>query len=179
MRLRATANPTTTPVTLAEAKADLQVIQSSDDGKIQAAVDAAVSHLSGVNGTLGRALAKQTFELTLDRFPCSRLSLPLPPLASVESVKYVDTANVLQTLAPSAYVVDTQSEPGGLLPVAGWPATAPTWGAVTIAFTAGYDTTPAAIKAAALLLVRDLYDDEPGRYDAAIDRLVFPFKVFA
>lgn len=177
MRLRATANPTTTPVTLAEAKADLYVIHALDDARIQIALDAAHAHLGGIDGTTGRAIAKQAFETALDAFPVGALALPLPPLVSVESVTYVDLAGVTQTLAPAGYTVDVTAEPGAVSPVSTWPQTKDVRNAVRVQFTAGYDTAPSALRAAILLMVRDLYNNEPGKHDATIDRLVFPLRM--
>jgi uncharacterized phiE125 gp8 family phage protein len=93
----------------------------------------------------GRALITQTWELTLDRFPCgtvgygaswvrtTQIQLPKPPIQSVTSVKYIDTDGVLQTLASTEYTVDTTSMRGRIVPAWGkvWPSTRDVINAVT------------------------------------------------
>ena len=85
------AAPSVTPVSLTEAKAHLNVIGSTDDAIVQIYLDAAVSHLDGAEGTLGRCLVTQTWDYTIDAFPLV-ITVPLPDMASVSSISYVDTA---------------------------------------------------------------------------------------
>jgi hypothetical protein len=68
------------------------------------------------------------------------IQIPLPPLQSITSIKYLDTAGVEQTLAASAYRVDAVSSPGRVTPAYGysWPDTYPVSNAVVIRFIAGY-----------------------------------------
>lgn len=87
----------------------------------------------------------------LDRFPPWEISVPKPTLQSVTSITYVDTDGATQTLPPSAYLVDSKSEPGRITPAYGlvWPTTRWQTGAVTIRFVAGYAdsaSVPACIK---------------------------------
>ncbi len=73
---------------------------------------------------MGRGLLTQTWKLTLSRFE-DVIWLPMAaPLQSVTTVKYYDTAGVLQTLASTVYTVDTVSRPGRLVraPVQSWPS---------------------------------------------------------
>ena len=160
MALKPITAPAALAVTLAEAKAHLHVDASEDDAWITANITAAVSD---AEHRLGRALVNQTWELTLDAFPPA-IELPNPPLASVTSVKYIDTAGIEQTLAGSAYTVDTDNEPGMLIPAYGtsWPATRATSNAVRVRYVVGYGidgtTVPASIKAWILLRVGALYE---------------------
>ncbi len=73
--------------------------------------------------------------------------LPRPPLQSVASLKYIDTNGVLQTLDPALYVVDTNGEPGRIVPAYNtfWPSTRPIANAVQINFIAGYGAAPASV----------------------------------
>lgn len=186
MALRSFAAPAETPVTLAEAKAHLRVIDSADDAMIQIYLDAAVSNLDGRQGLLGRAIVTQTWELVYDEFPCGPIELPLGPLQSVTSVKYFDTAGIEQTLAPAAYSVDAASDPGWLAPTADWPATFDMVNAVVIRYVAGYGlaaAVPAAIKAGILLMIGDMYENREAaivgvsRVDnPTVDRLLFPYR---
>lgn len=88
----------------------------------------------------GRALVTQQWRLTLDRFPAGEIELPLPPLVSIETITYRDTAGVEQTLDPAAYAVYTSALFGRVAPAYGtaWPATRDVRDAVAIDFTAGY-----------------------------------------
>ena len=70
---------------------------------ITSLVTAITAHLDGADGILGRALAPQTWELVEPAFPAKAISLPLPPLIAVESVKYLDQAREEQTVAPDKY----------------------------------------------------------------------------
>lgn len=154
---RATA-PAEEPVTSAEAKAHLRVTHTDDDTAIAAMIVAAREHLDGNDGTLGRALVTQTWDLSLDSFP-SEIVLPLPPLQSVTSVTYVDTNGDTQTLATSGYEVDVA---GGRIRAtdAGWPDTDDCYNAVTVRFVCGYglaDDVPQAIKHAMLLMIGGMY----------------------
>jgi hypothetical protein len=90
--------------------------------------------------------------------------LPRAPLVSIDSVQYLDTTNILQTLNLSQYVVTTGS-PGRMAPIFGaiWPVTLPQIGAVQIQFTAGYSAdasaVPANVVAAIKLVLGLLYEN--------------------
>lgn len=177
MRLTPVTVVTDLPFSLADAKAELRVTHAHDDAKIQAYVDAALSRLSGRYGVLGRILGTQTWDYAIDRFPDGAIALPFPPLQSVVSVTYVDSASATQTLAASAYRVNAADDPGRITPVTSWPATASVPGAVTVRFVAGYGANvPASLKVALRLIVRDLYD-ETHECDEAISRLAFTHMV--
>lgn len=92
--------PALRPVSLAEAKAHLRVDFSDDDTLISALIDAATAHIDGYTGILARALVTQTWRQDFCDWPGDRvLRLPLAPVASVESVKYFDAANVETTVS--------------------------------------------------------------------------------
>lgn len=159
MALRIILPPATTPVSLVEAKAHLNVDHTDDDTLITAMIESATAHCDGPTGFLGRAIVEQTWELVLDEFPANEIKIPLPPLIAVQSVKYDDTAGVEQTVNVTDYTVDDVTEPGWVLPEASglWPATFDGINAVRIRFRAGYTTIPADIKAAILLYIGSLY----------------------
>lgn len=89
----------------------------------------------------GRALVTQTWEATFDSFS-DALELAMPPVQSVASLSYYDTTGSLQVLAPSAYVLDTRTLPGYVVPAYGtsWPVTQARVNAVTVRFVCGYGT---------------------------------------
>lgn len=187
MRLRLIAAPTVKPVTTAEARTHVEAYGTAHDAKLSAMIDAAIGHMDGNTGILGRALIEQEWEASLDAFPTGTICLPLPPLRSVPSVKYTDTTGVEQTLAPAAYVVDL-SEPGTITPAFGmnWPATRSERNAVRIRFRAGYGTAatdvPQGLRSAILLHVGALFENREREgaqvfENHAYDDLVFPFLI--
>ena len=93
-----------------------------------------------------RALITQQWRLTLDSFD-DALRLANPPTISVESVRYYDINNVLQTLDPADYMVDAVTEPGYVVPATGkaWPETYDRINAVTVDYTVGYGPTAATV----------------------------------
>lgn len=117
--------PTESPVSLAEAKDHLGFAAASTahDNKIQGYLDAAVECC--------RNWQERTYNETLLEFafPCWRYYMPLPratPLQSVESVIWKDQDGVATTLDASTYIVDTDSQPGGIVLAYGqsWPSSA-------------------------------------------------------
>lgn len=163
MWLNQTSAPAATPVSLTEAKAHLRVLHSSDDTYITALIAAATGMLDGRSGILGRALVTQSWEFRLDSFPhCSKVELPLAPLVSVASVKYIDEAGAEQTMSSSLYVVDTATFKGQvrLAYNENWPETRCEEHAVRIVFTAGFGAAaavPMPIKQAMLLMIGHWY----------------------
>lgn len=116
--------------------------------------------------------------------------IPLSPLASVDSIQYVDMAGNLQTLAASDYKVDADSEPPRVLPGYGkaWPSTRQEINAVKLTFTVGYgDKTkvPDGIKAAIKMYCKAHYEatfddgaqNEYERRMRAVDALLTPYRV--
>jgi uncharacterized phiE125 gp8 family phage protein len=86
----------------------------------------------------------------------------VPPLQSVESIKYIDTDGVQQTLAPTTYKVDCASTMGRIAPAYGtsWPVTRNEISAVEVSFTSGYGTpakVPRGIKNWMLIRIATLY----------------------
>jgi uncharacterized phiE125 gp8 family phage protein len=123
---------------------------------VEALIAAATAHIDGPEGWLGRCIGVQTLEARLDNFDCGSIRLPYPPVIDVVSVGYVDAAGVVQTVDPAGYELA-----GALVPVfdAAWPTPRLQREAVRIRYRAGYETTPAPIKAAILLMVQDLFSN--------------------
>jgi uncharacterized phiE125 gp8 family phage protein len=170
---------TTEPVTLAEARLALRLTDddpTDEDSLITAWITAAreiAEHYTG------RALAAQTLEAALDAFPCSAdrawrlafphgdfIDLPRPPVASITSVKYTDTAGVEQTISSSAYALSPYGLSNRIAPTYGnyWPSTQRIPDAVRIRYVTGYGasgqpaggefvTVPKSVKSAILLMV--------------------------
>jgi uncharacterized phiE125 gp8 family phage protein len=174
MGIKRITAPAVSPLTLQQVKDHLRVDNSDTDSIIQLYLDAATSYVDGEFGYLGRALVTQTWELTIDAFPCHEIRLPLPPTQSVTSIKYDDADGNEQTLVASTdYYVDTSSEPSWIVPaLSGWPASGAVFegiSAVRVRFVAGFDPTtdsppdlranvPTAIKQAMLLLIGQFHE---------------------
>jgi uncharacterized phiE125 gp8 family phage protein len=89
--------------------------------------------------------------LSFDCFPCHRIKLPLPPLISVDEIKYVAPDGASVTIDAADYRVVIEDDPGYVEPIFGktWPATRAIGGAVSITYKAGYgapDKVPEIIK---------------------------------
>lgn len=124
-----------------------------------------------LEGELARAFLTQTWVLKLYVFPTCEIRLPRPPLTSVSSISYLDTAGSPVTLAVDQYTADTSPEPGRILKPYGvtWPATRAIDNAVTITYVTGHATAgavPAAIKTMIKLFAAELYENrERGQAD--------------
>lgn len=139
MTIRVTTAPPYYPLSRDEAKVFCRVDDgdTSQDAVIDMLIAALTDH---AENKTGRSFVQRSYELLLDCFPWYQINIPQPPLLTIDSVKYYDSANVLQTLSPSLYAVDIYHEPGRLQPAYGeaWPVTYGVMNAVQIAFTAGY-----------------------------------------
>lgn len=132
--------PTKAPVSVAQAKDQARYTLDDQDSIFERLVASVTAQLDGRDGWLGRAIMPQTWKLYLDGFPCRQIQLPFPPLQSVTSIVYVDTAGASQTLSSSLYEVVTAAEPGLVQPIYGgsWPSARVHKNAVTITYVAGY-----------------------------------------
>jgi uncharacterized phiE125 gp8 family phage protein len=155
--------PAEEPVSLAEAKAHLRVDHDAEDTLISMLIGAAREY---VEQGAARALMPQTWRLSLESLPGGRcpIELPLPPLRSVESITYQDDDGAEQTLDDALYLVDTDDEPGKVLPVydGEWPDGRCDVNAVKVTYIAGYedaDHVPKRAKQAILLLVGHWFEN--------------------
>lgn len=160
--LRRVSGPDVEPVTLAETKLHLRVDVDDDDDYITALISVAREMVEQVTR---RALVSQDWQVTFDTWPASPLTLPYPPLQSVQ-IDYTDSAGATHTLSSSVYGVDGESEPGRVYLRSGqsWSgATLAELGAVQMTFTAGYGDAgvdvPGPLRQALLLLVGHLYEN--------------------
>lgn len=151
-----TAAPAAEPLTLASAKLQVVVTDTTDDALIAAYITAARAHVEGVTGL---RLYTQTLALRCDAW-ADLARLPVAPIQSV-TVTYVDTAGATQTLSTSVYEARLYGlEPGlALIDGQSWPDTRK-GSLITVAAVAGYgDETaqPPAVIQAMRLLVGDFY----------------------
>ncbi len=140
MGLKLLDPPAKEPVTLAEARLDrrLGALDTTFDSLLSALI--ATARFSA-EATLGRALIKQQWLMTLDEFPShgsvfsafagptsvagfmiigggvarlttgSRIELPFAPLISLDSISYVDQTGAEQVMDPNDYLVSVAEEP--------------------------------------------------------------------
>jgi uncharacterized phiE125 gp8 family phage protein len=163
MTLKLITAPADEPISLATARLHLRIDDDNteDDNLIIAIISAARQQ---AEHETGRALVSQTWEQVLDYFPAVELELPKPPVSSITSIVYIDTAGVSQTLAGAAYTLDADGSPpsGWAIPAYGtsWPATLDTADAVRVRFVCGYGgaaDVPAAIRQWMLMQIGALY----------------------
>lgn len=177
--------PTTKPLTVAEAKAALDIGYTEKDPLITGLIAAATTYLDGWTGILGRALCEQTWRQDYDGFVCwsrlrdrsrdrhyygVRLRLPVAPVISVTSVKYTDVSGIEQTIASGNYTLknDDRGSYVEFLTSYVFPTLFVESASVRIAYLAGYadvagtpktSSVPDAIKQAMLLLIRQWFDN--------------------
>jgi uncharacterized phiE125 gp8 family phage protein len=140
---RLVTGPTVEPLTAAELKDQSRISHGEEDVLLERLIAAARSHVEKITR---RALITQTWQLTLDRFPCHAvIYVPRPPLIAVSSITYLDEDGTEQTVDSDDYRVDDQSQPGRIEPAYGesWPTTRDTINAVEVTHTAGYGATAA------------------------------------
>jgi len=143
-----------------------------------------------------RSIMLQTWGRTLDAFPAA-IALGRPSvqretgdsvlIESVVSVTYYDATGAFTTLDPSAYVLDDRTEPGYVLPVAGWPATEARANAVEVRWRAGLtdpDDVPTDIVhwicLRAATAVRQREDVDDGRLQSLVwaERMLDPHRLW-
>ncbi len=173
------------PITLAEVRQHLRLPDNEvEDTLLVSLITTARSYCEHYTR---RALAEQTLEVYLDRFPISDLiELPCPPLQSVTEIGYKDSNGEEMILSPSDYLVDVDCEPGRILPVVGtnWPVFTPYPASpVRIRFVAGYEDLPISIRLAMLLLVGHWYENREATgnassvIDFSVHSLLAPYRV--
>lgn len=161
-RLKLVTAPADTPLSVEDLKSHSRVDNGEEDAILSEFIDRAVGLIDGPRG-IGHCMMVQTWRLALDCFPCE-IVIPLGPVASLTSIKYLDTSGVEQTLASNQYWANLDRDQARVIPAYGvaWPAHRAMPGSVKIEFVAGYasaDTVPAALRAATAALAAHLYEN--------------------
>lgn len=153
-----TVAPTAKPVTLEEAKAHLHVDFDDDDALIGGVLDAAIEHLDGYSGILGRCLCLQTWRQDYDGIGhCLRLPMLA---ASLTTATYISTDGSTVTISGAALYDDALGSFVDVFRNQSLPALADVVAPVSVTAVYGYGAAsdvPAPIKAAILLMVGDMY----------------------
>lgn len=159
------------PVSLAEAKAHLRVVDDSEDTVIEAMIRAATRMAQEFQR---RQYINATFDFSFDCW-ADELLLTRSPLVSVSSVSYRDEAGQLHTLDPSRYIVITDQTPGRIARPyhSFWPVARREAGSIVVRAVCGYGDAPCdvpeTVKAAILLLVGDLFENREARSTARLE----------
>lgn len=189
MGLKLITPPASEPILLSELKSQSKIDTTDDDTLLALIIAAARAKAENYTGT---ALISQTWDQTLDAFPCAEIELLKPPVTSIASLTYVDVNGATQTLDPSLYTLDSATFPGWVLPKfnTSWPATQAQANAVTIRLVTGYANAGAIppdmrawllMTAAFLNTNRDAFvidgkvTEIPSRF---LDSLLDPYRVF-
>jgi len=140
--------PSLEPITTAEAKIFLKVDDSTEDALIATLIKAA--RLSAEK-YMRRSLIKTVWELSLDDFPGTNKDWTIEvypaPVSKINSVKYYDADDALQTLASTEYLCDYISEPCRITLAIdkSWPSISGRANSVIINYDAGYGTAASAV----------------------------------
>lgn len=191
--------PTILPVTLAELKewTDMPAAATDKDGSLTLALSAAVGHVDGWTGILGRALCEQTWRQDFDGLSLRCMRLPLFPVISITSVKYKDTSGVEQTIDAANYTLQTD-DLGSYVQFLSTYSSPSLWTELpraSVTYKAGYVNTgtveaplagnvPAPIKQAIALLARHWFDNPTAvivgvtaqAMPMAVDALLAPYR---
>lgn len=149
MTIRVVTAPPYEPVSLAEAKRWLRVDDdiTDQDAVIELLIKALREHAETITR---RAYVRRALQLIVPGYRLVRIdgverlgfALPYPPLISVESITYIDSAGAQQTMSSTLYDVLAWCEPGVVVQAAdqSWPSYDDAPDAIRIDYTAGYQT---------------------------------------
>jgi uncharacterized phiE125 gp8 family phage protein len=146
------------PVSLVEAKQHLKMDGITEDDVLITSLISQARMIA--ERETDRQILSRTWDYQLDEFPRDKLEIPISPILSIDSVKYIDGNGAEQTVPSSVYAsyLGETSAHLYLKYNQEWPATRNQTAAVTVRFVTGYSEVPEQMKAAILLLVSDLYD---------------------
>lgn len=199
MGLTLQTEPQIYPVSLSEAKEQLRVDYSDEDGRLGGMIAAATAW---AQEWTGRTFMAATWVHTRAGF-ADWMELPRGPVSAVTSVTYIDSVLYLSdpggttvrtssgyykvlTLDAAEYYTSLDGPIGavGLNIDGSWPSTLSRADAVRVAFTSGYSTqaeVPAPVREAILLLVTYLFENrgaQSAEMPVAVRALLQPYKIY-
>ena len=145
---------------------------------------------------LHRSLASTTFELIMDKFPCTQIELPMPPTESITSIKYTNSDGDEVEWDDENYIF-YNCEPAIIICAysVSWPSFTPyPIGAIKIRFIAGYRAgavdpnllIPEEYKQAMLLFIGHLYEHREEvteevlkNIPMGVDSLLYPTRIWS
>ena len=136
--------PVVLPVTLADVKLNMGVIETVEDALITLAIGEATRYAESY---CGRSFITQTWRQTLDCFP-RVIRLERGPVQAITELRYLDMNGTQQVVAnPGApqWAIDLDADMARLAPAFGytWPNALPQIAAVRVTYRAGYGDAPA------------------------------------
>ena len=142
-----TAAPSVEPVSLAEQKRWLRLLNADtdDEQRIEDCIKAAREYTENVTGV---AMITQTWALKLDYFCSRNLILPKYPVSSISSLTYYDSNNASQTFSADNYALGAAIDGLNFVQLvdgASWPSVYNRTGAITVTFVCGYGTIAQAV----------------------------------
>jgi uncharacterized phiE125 gp8 family phage protein len=145
MAIKLITAPASEPVTLAEAKLHLRVVDSDEDSMITMMISAARLFAESYTN---RSLITQTWKWVGDYFP-NELELERGPVQSITNIQYLDMSAASQTVVPATpnYVLALAGDFPRLAPGFGytWPETLPQIQAVSCTYVAGYGSAASSV----------------------------------
>ena len=180
--------PSTTPVTTAEAKDWLRVDISDDDTLIDSLIENATDQVQIVTG---RQLVTATYDYFAESWELNNkgcVEIPLGNVASITSIKYKDTDEVLQTWDSSKYEVNFKTQIVQIRPISteNFPSLGDEFNPVEIRFTAGYgaaSAVPDRLKTSIYMMVADAYEHREQMSEIkldenpAVNRILWNFRL--
>ena len=175
--------PTEQALTLAEAKKQLNIEEAftDDDTLITSFINASALYVEKI---IQGPLMNQVWEAQLKDF-ASCIELQKTPIASIDSVKYYDTANVDTTVNASNYQTDLSSVPARIIfnSTYSYPSVYDRFDAVRVRLTAGYasaSVVPADVKQVIKLLLTHFNENRgpevtgsiTAKFDLSIEKLL-------
>lgn len=157
MRLTRITAPTTGVVSLTDAIEHLRISDIGEAGLIEQYIAAASAYFDARDGVLGEALVTQTWRLYMD-LP-AEVTIPITPVQSITTVKFLDATGTEQTFASTNYRLSGAEFV--LVNGASWPVVQEREEAFWIDFVAGYGSAsavPGTVRQAALLLIGEMYE---------------------
>lgn len=134
--------PTSEPITLAEAKKQLELspTDTSHDDHLTALIQAVREQFEHDTDS---AVLTQTLSVTYENLRDDEIYLPRRPVQSITHIKYYDSSNTLQTIESSVYSLDKPESAVRLNYLQLWPVPIDRWDAVIVTYVTGYPSVAA------------------------------------
>lgn len=175
MTLLSLVTPATSyPVTREEVKAQLRIYHSDDDALIDGYIAAACEYVEQASG---HAVVAQSWKVSVDAAPASRLCLPKYPVTAVTALEYYDADNAAQTLTLSDFALYDSGMDAWIEPKknVSWPSVYPRPDALSVTFTTGSAlAVKPVLKHAIMMLAADWYESPTATGD---EKQEIPFGV--
>jgi len=174
LKFKVTTNPTWWPLSLEEAKTHLRVSNTSEDGEIWTMVKAATEMVERETWT---QLNQKGLTFYFDNWENFRGSGFLP-IISVDSIKYYDENNDIQTLPAADYETDLNSDPVKI-DIDSTPNLYDRYNAVEIALTVGYAEAcdiPNGLISCIKMVLGDLYENRQNQSPVNIYEIPRPTR---